>query len=386
MASPLARPDVLALRSSEILLVANAALGRENVLPFWFGESDRATPAFIVAAATQALAEGRTFYTHNLGRPDLRAAPGDYLSALHGRRIGVNRLAVTNSGVSALMIACQAVVNPGDRVVALSPVWPNVVEIPKILGGHVFTAPLEFRAGRWRLDLQRLIDVVTPQTRALLLNSPNNPTGWTIDADDLAVVVSHCRRYGVWLIADDVYERLIFGDAPTAPSVLTHAEDEDRIISANSFSKTWGMTGWRLGWLTVPPALTASLGVLLEYNTSCAPDFIQSAGVAAVQRGEASVAALRTALKAARDQVLTALRGLPEVEAAEPDGGLYVFFRIKDDRPSVTIASDMIASVGLGLAPGSAFGVEGQGWLRWCFAAETDKNAEGLRRLGAYLA
>lgn len=384
MFAPVARPEVLALRRSEIRILANAGMGRSDVLPFWFGESDLPTPMFIREAAAEAALAGRTFYTHNLGRPDLRAALSAYLTRLHARRIAADRIAVTNSGVNALMIAAQAVIGPGDRVVAVAPVWPNVVEIPKVLSARVETVALEPAQGRWTLDLDRLLQALTPDTRALFLNSPNNPTGWTLPAEDRAAILERCRRHGIWLIADDVYERLSYlGDH--APSFLALAEDEDRVISSNSFSKAWRMTGWRMGWLTLPPALVEPVGVLLEYNTSCAPDFVQSGAIAALDHGEADVAALKDELHASRDQVVAGLRALEGIEAPTPDGGMYAFFRVDGRGESMALATDLIERVGLGLAPGSAFGPEGQGWLRWCFAARPEKNAAGLERLGRYL-
>ncbi len=384
MSLPAARPEVLALRRSEIRILANAGMGRSDVLPFWFGESDLPTPMFIREAAAEAALAGQTFYTHNLGRPDLRAALSAYLRRLHRRPIGTERIAVTNSGVSALMIAAQTVIGPGDRVVAVAPVWPNVVEIPRVLSATVETVALEPAQGRWSLDLDRLMAALTPETRALFLNSPNNPTGWTLPAEDRAAILERCRRHGIWIIADDVYERLSYlGDH--APSFLEIAEEDDRVISTNSFSKAWRMTGWRMGWLTLPPSLVEPVGVLLEYNTSCAPDFIQSGAVAALEQGEPEIEALRTELLASRDQVVAGLRALPGIEAPTPDGGMYAFFRIAGRTDSMAVAKDLIERVGLGLAPGSAFGPEGQGWLRWCFAARPEKNAEGLQRLGRHL-
>ena len=382
---PVARPAVLALRSSQIREVANVSLGRADVLPFWFGESDRCTPQFIRDAAAQALHEGRTFYTHNLGRPDLRQALAEYLSRLHGCNVGSERLAITNSGVNALMVAAQAVVSPGDRVVVVEPVWPNVAEIPRILGAEVATVSLAPGANRFELDVDRLLDAVTPETRAVFLNSPNNPTGWALPVGVREALLARCRRLGVWLIADDVYERLAFGEATSAPSFLPLADPQDRIVSANSFSKAWRMTGWRLGWLVAPVALVERLGVLLEYNTSCAPDFVQSAAIVALEEGEPHVAEFRAELIGARDRLLAVLGALPGVQAPRPDGGMYAFFRIAGRRDSLALAKQLVAQAGLGLAPGAAFGEDGEGWLRWCFAAEPAKLDDGLARLAAFL-
>jgi aspartate/methionine/tyrosine aminotransferase len=245
-----ARPEVRNLRLSKIREVANAGMGRDDILTFWFGESDQPTPQFIRDVAARGLADGRTFYTHNLGTAELRGALSTYLTRLHGTPIGTERIAVVSAGVNALMLAAQAVVSPGDRVVVVTPVWPNLVEIPKILSAKVETVAVEPAQGRWRLDLDKLMAALTPDTRAIYLNSPNNPTGWTLPAEDRAAILARCREYGIWLICDDVYERLSFSGA-SAPSFLPLVTPEDRVIGVNSFSKAWRMTGWRLGWMVV---------------------------------------------------------------------------------------------------------------------------------------
>ncbi len=383
---PVARAEVLGLRSSKIREVANAGLDRPDVLAFWFGESDRATSQPIRDAAVAALTQGRTFYTHNLGRQDLRAALAAYLSRLHGRPVGGERVAITNSGVSALMIVAQALLAPGERVVVVDPVWPNVAEIPKIMGAEVVSVSLRASGGRFRLDLDELMDALTPDTRALFLNSPNNPTGWTLAAEDRTPILERCRKHGTWLIADDVYERLYYEAAQTAPSFIPLVAPHDRFVSANSFSKAWRMTGWRLGWLTAPEPLVERLGVLLEYNTSCAPDFIQAAAITALEEGEADVVALRTELVHARDHLITRLRALPGVEAPQPAGAMYAFFRLAGCEDSLAMAKRLVSEAALGLAPGAAFGEGGEGWLRWCFAAPPAKLDRGLERLETFLA
>jgi aspartate/methionine/tyrosine aminotransferase len=361
----IARPQVLALRGSKIREVANAAMGRPDVLAFWFGEADQPTPDFIRRAAIEALDQGRTFYSHNLGQPALRTATAAYLTRLHGCEIAETRLAITNSGVSALMIAAQAIISPGDRVVVVDPVWPNVVEIPRILGAEVACVSLRPGPGGFRLDLDHLLEALTPDTRALFLNSPNNPTGWTIAPDQRLPILERCRALGIWLVADDVYERLYFGTAASAPSFLPLIAPEDRVISANSFSKAWRMTGWRLGWLVAPPTLVERLGVLLEFNTSCAPDFVQAAAIMAMEHGEPSVEAQRIDLKRARDHLIAGLRAIAGVEAAQPAGAMYAFFRLAGETDSLALAKRLVDEVGLGLAPGAAFGAGGEGWLRW---------------------
>ena len=382
-----ARPAVQSLRGSKIREVANAGFGDPDVLPFWFGEPDEVTPDFIRAAAIEALRAGDTFYTHNLGIAPLREALAAYVSRLH-RPADVERIAVTNSGMSALMLATQAIVGPGDRVVEVTPLWPNLVEIPKILGASVECAPLAFGPRGWTLDLDRLLAALTPGTRALYLNSPNNPTGWTIDRAAQDAILAHCRRHGIWIVADDAYERLYYG-APgvgVAPSFLDLAAPEDRVISTNTFSKNWLMTGWRLGWLVAPPALVPGIGKLIEYNTSCAQGFVQRAGIAAVTQGEPVVARFAARLRGARDFLVGRLRTLPGIEAHLPPGAMYAFFRVDGVADSLAFCKRLVAEAKLGLAPGVAFGPEGEGFVRWCFAASEARLADGVDRLERALA
>jgi aspartate/methionine/tyrosine aminotransferase len=381
-----ARPAVQALQSSEIRTIANAAMGRDDVLAFWFGESDEPTPAFIRAAASTALARGETFYSQNLGRPYLREAIAAYLSRLHARPFAADGVAALGSGVAALMLASQLLLSPGDRVVAVTPLWPNVVEIPKILGAEVVRVPLVVRDGRWALDLDRLLAALTPATRLFIVNSPNNPTGWMLADDEVAVLLAHCRRHGIWVLSDDVYERLVYDPARrSAPSFIARAEPGDRVISANSFSKAWSMTGWRLGWLAAPAALMADLGKLIEYNNSCVFEPTQRAGAVALAEGEPEIARLRQRLAASREALVGGLAALPGIEVPAAGGAMYVFFRIAGYTDSLALARQLVDRAGLGLAPGTAFGPEGAGWLRWCHAVALPRLAAGLERLGDFL-
>ncbi len=381
-----AREAVRDLQSSLIREVANAGMGNPDILRFWFGESDRPTPMFIRQAAIASLESGETFYSQNLGRPYLREAIATYLSGLHERDIGPDRIAAVGSGVSALMLASQLVLSPGDKVVAITPLWPNVVEIPKILGAKVTRVPLGIANGKWSLDVQRTLEALTPDTRMLIVNSPNNPTGWTIEDAEVDALLAHCRTHGIWVLADDVYERLIYDPrSKSAPSFLRRYEVGDRIISSNSFSKAWTMTGWRMGWLVAPETLMADLGKLIEYNTSCILEPAQRAGAVAVSQGEEEVTKLRTRLAESRRVLVDGLRALPGVDVPDAGGAMYAFFRVAGYDDSLDLAKRLVREAGLGLAPGSAFGPEGQGWLRWCHEVSTEVVQQGLERLGRFL-
>src|SRR5215218_8517949 len=197
------RQTVLNLEESKIREVANAGMGRSDVLAFWFGESDEVTPDFIRQAAIASLQSGETFYAHNLGLPELREAISAYSSKLHGP-IGAERIAVTSGGVNALMLACQAVIDAGDEVVAVTPVWPNLTAQALIMGAKLKRVSLQPEGGAWKLDLRRLLDAITPATRLLIVNAPNNPTGWTLTRDEQRAILEHCRKTGTWILADEV--------------------------------------------------------------------------------------------------------------------------------------------------------------------------------------
>jgi len=381
-----ARASIAQLRASTIREVANAGMGIADVLPFWFGESDQVTPSFIRTAAADALEQGKTFYTHNLGMPALRSALAAYVSDLHGATL-IDHIAVTSAGVNALMLAAQLLLNPGDRVVAVTPLWPNLVEIPKILGAAVETVTLDYGAQGWALDLDRLLDALTPGTKMLLVNSPNNPTGWVMPAAQQRAVLAHCRALGIWIVADEVYERLYFGPGVAAPSFLDLAERDERVICINSFSKAWRMTGWRLGWMVLPTGLMGDLGKLIEYNTSCAPDFVQYAGLAAVREGSAVARQVTAELVQARDHLVSLLETIPGLSVHKPDGAMYLFFALGAEaaRDSLTFCKRLVQEAGLGLAPGVAFGPEGEGYVRWCYACEPARLDEGVARLRRFL-
>ena len=392
------RQAVLNLEESMIRQVANAGMGRDDVLKFWFGESDEVTPAFIRDAAAASLQQGETFYSQNLGLPELRDAIAAYSTGLRCEgavAIGAERIAVTSGGVNALMLAVQALVDASDEVVAVTPVWPNLTAQPAIMGADVRCVSLKPVAGEWRLDMGELLAAITPKTKLLILNAPNNPTGWTLDKGEQEAILAHCRRTGTWVLADEVYERLYFESSLNgcAPSFLDIAGADDRLVVAHSFSKSFLMTGWRLGWLVMPPAMTPHVSKLIEFNTSCAPVFVQRAGLVAIRRTADITPRVVAHLKTCRDALVPLLQALPGVQVAPAKGGMYAFFRLEDQArfaDSLATAKRLVSEAGLGLAPGNAFmvnpGPEAQGWLRWCFASrDPQRLVLGVERLKSWL-
>jgi len=381
------RQAILNLEESKIREVANAGMGRSDVLAFWFGESDEVTPDFIREAAIDSIRRGETFYAHNLGLPELREGVAAYTSRLHGP-VGAERIAITSGGVNALMLAVQALVDDGDDVVAVTPVWPNLTAQPLILGGKLRRVSLKPQAGAWKLDVDELLGAVRPGTKLLIINAPNNPTGWTLTRREQQAILDHCRRTGTWILADEVYERLYYEPTETgcAPSFLDVATPDDRLVVAHSFSKSFLMTGWRMGWLVMPAAMTHPMGKLIEFNTSCASVFTQRAALAAVQRTDEVTPRVVAHLKQCRDTLVPRLQALPRVELAMPAGGMYAFFKLDGFGDSLALAKRLVVEAGLGIAPGNAFAEEAQGWLRWCFASrDVARLGQGVERLQGWL-
>ncbi|WP_284396300.1 pyridoxal phosphate-dependent aminotransferase [Acidovorax sp. SUPP2825] len=383
------RATVIHLEESKIREVANAGMGRSDVLAFWFGESDEVTPEPVRQAAMESLGRGETFYSHNLGLPELRSAIASYTSALHGP-IAADRVAVTSGGVNGLMLSIQALLDPGDEVVAVTPVWPNLTAQPQIMGARLRCIPLRSQpGGAWVLDMDALLAAITPSTRLLIVNAPNNPTGWTLTCDEQRQIIQHCRTTGTWILADEVYERLYYDDPSNsvcAPSFLDLAEAEDRLVVVQSFSKSFLMTGWRLGWLVMPTEMTHHMGKLIEFNTSCTSVFTQRAGIAALQHASEITPRVVSHLQVCRDALVPLLQALPGIEVASPRGGMYAFFRLPGQGDSLDLAKRLVREAGLGLAPGNAFGLEAQGWLRWCFASrDPERLVQGVQRLKTWL-
>jgi aspartate/methionine/tyrosine aminotransferase len=379
------RPSIELLEESLIRKVAENNIGRDDVIPLWFGEPDLPTPEFIKEAAIQALRDDHVFYTQNRGIPPLLDALSTYVSRLHERPIGTDRLTVTGSGMNAIMLSSQALVDAGDNMIVIGPVWPNCIETVHVMGGETRVVPLTPIAdGGWRFDLDRVLDACDERTVGVFVNSPGNPTGWMMEADEQRDLLAACRARGLTIVADEVYVRLAY-DRPRAPSFLDVAEPDDRLIVVNSFSKSWSMTGWRLGWLTHAAALGDVFAKLNEFNIAAPTSFVQHAGVTAVRDGEEFVLATVERYRRNRDLVYQRLAAMPRVRLARPEGAFYAFFAVDGMTDSVAFAEQLINDVGVGLAPGRAFGPSGEGRLRLCFAAEAQTLSNALDRLAQAL-
>ena len=376
--------DIATLLPSRIVAVARAAYARPDTEFLCFGESDQPGPAGATAAATAALARGDALYSDVRGVLALRHALADMLTRLHARPVTEDRIQVTASGMTAVNVALAAVVRAGDRVVLHTPAWPNPANATLLRGASVDALPLDaLPDGRFRLDMDRLAAKL-PGARALVLNSPNNPTGWTASLAELTDVLALCRTHGVWLIADEVYTRLVYDGSEAAPSLLDLADPTDRVIVCNSFSKTYAMTGWRLGWMVLPTGARDQIAEIVEVTHSGVAPFIQAGALAALG-DEPFVRRFRAHCAVGRQLAIEGLAGLNGVRLAAPDGAFYAFIGVDGLRDSLTLALSLVHEHGVALAPGSAFGEAGEGYLRLCFAQVPQRIERAMHRLRAGL-
>ncbi len=356
----------LSIPVSKLRKLANTTMGAEGLIPLWFGEPDIPTPDFICEAAHQSMAAGNTYYTEGLGKPFLREAIAEYMSDLYRNTIGIDRIAVTVSGTNALNLAFQLLTQNGDRVVTTLPSFPTLLTVPELQYAELDTISLQPSGNGWSLDIDRLIEK-TAGAKILLLNSPNNPTGWMLERDEIKAILDACRKSETWVISDEVYARIVY-EEKAAPSFAEFAEPEDRLIIVNSFSKSWAMTGWRLGWLTLPPSLLYECEKLMEFSMSCAPEFVQAGGLVAIRQGENLIASQIARYRKGRDLAVSRLSAINGVTCVPPRAAFYAHFKIDGVTDNVGFAEKLAIEGKVGIAPGTTFDPSMENWFRVCFA------------------
>ncbi|MBV9330697.1 MAG: pyridoxal phosphate-dependent aminotransferase [Alphaproteobacteria bacterium] len=389
--SPL-RPDILRLRANGIARVASEELGNPEIIALWFGETDLVTPGFIREAAKRALDAGATFYVHGRGLLELRQAIAEFHARMLGTRVDVERITVPGAAMLAVALALQCMIEKGDRLVVVSPVWPNIFQAAEVAGAEISFVPLVPEWGTsWRLDLDRLFDACDAKTKAIFIASPGNPTGWVMSATEQQQVLAFARKRGIGIISDEVYGCLVYGEEAHAPSFLQIAEPDDQLFVVNSFSKNWAMTGWRVGWLVHPRSLDEAVGVMSVSANTGATSFAQHGALAALSpEGDAFLGKMRERCRQGRETVARYLAEQNRMRWLPPMGAFYGFVSVPGLKDSLGFVQSLVRSARVGVAPGSAFGAPGDSsndeFIRICFAQNPERLAEGLRRIGAALA
>lgn len=382
--SAVAAPAVLA-PSSGIVEVFNYGRNKPGLIPLWVGEGDVPTPEFISEAAIRSMRDGETFYTYQRGIPELRQAIADYMTGVYGRDHSAERFFVTVGGMHALQIAVRVAADAGDEVIVLTPAWPNFAGAITVNGAKVRQVRLKLEAGAYGIDFAAIEAAIGPRTRAICINSPSNPTGWTATREEQQRLLELSRRHKLWIIADEIYGRFYY-DGDLAPSFRDVMTDDDQVMFVQTFSKNWAMTGWRIGWLEAPPALGPVIENLVQYSTSGVPVPSQRAAVAALTHGEAFVKSQLQQARHNRDLLLGAFAGNNQLVITKPSGAFYLFFGVNGVPDSMKAAIQLIDDVSVGLAPGSAFGDGAEGFMRLCYLRNGQDIAEAAKRLSRGLA
>ncbi len=377
-------PRALAAPQSGIVELVNYARGRPGLIPLWAGEGDLPSPAFINQATKDSLDAGETFYTWQRGLPELRDALSRYYQRHFGVSLPREHFFATSSGMHAITLSVQALTAPGDEIIYLTPSWPNIVAAIGIAGAKAVPVPVDFVGGGWSLDVAKIESAITPQTKALFINTPSNPTGWTATQEDLKTILSLARKHGLWIIADEIYA-LYYFNGQRAPSFLDIQEEGDRIIYANSFSKNWSMTGWRVGWIVAPPEIGQVLENLIQYSSSGLTPFMQRGAIAALDQGDDFLRSNIERARTSRDVLCDALIATNRVQTLKPDGAIYAFLKIDGIDDPRKAAFDIVDKTLVGLAPGSAFGPGGGAFLRACFLRDPVQVKEAAERLCDYI-
>jgi aspartate/methionine/tyrosine aminotransferase len=387
------RPDILALENNGIGKVAMLGLGEKDLLPLWFGETDLTTPAFICDAAKKALDEGFTFYTFTRGIPQLREAIRGYHQRTCGADIELERITIPGSAMLAVGIAVSCVVQTGDNVVCVSPVWPNIFQSAQIAGAQIRFCRLQedWAAQHWHLDFDKLFDQCDARTKAIFVASPGNPTGWVMSRDEQRTLLEFCRARGIAIISDEVYGTLVYDGSEHAPSFLSVAEPDDAVFVINSFSKPWAMTGWRMGWLVHPKQLSDQMAVLAMATNTGATTFAQWGAVAALSaQGDDFRHKLLDRCRTGYEVTRQFIDGQNRIRWIPPTGAFYGFLHIDGLSDSLGFASDLVRNARVGVAPGSAFAPPddraSDSFVRICFAQDPARVRAGLERLGAAVA
>ena len=383
------KPDlarsILAVSQSRIRELADIAIAMDGVLRLYFGESNQPTAQYIKDAAIGALKEGYTFYTENAGLPSLRAAIARKYEEIHGVVLDpAQRIVVTASGVQALHLSIRCVLDPGDEAIVLTPAWPNGSAIVGMCSARAIHISHPLRGDRYEIDFDALESAIGNRTRLIICTSPSNPLGWVATESDQERLLDICRREGLWLLADEVYERLFY-EGPVAPSILRKCKPGESVIAVNSFSKSYCMTGWRLGWLVSRPDLIRKATQLNEFVVSHAPSMAQKAGEIALRDGEAELKTMVERLKKNRDFVREALRQMPGVTVPQAEGAFYLFPKIEGLQDSFEFCRQLLLRKKVGLAPGVAFGEGGEGSVRICYAADRSVLEPAVERLTSFL-
>ncbi len=377
---PKFRPVLHALTANPGAEMMRYADGKKDMITLGQGEGDAPTPDFICDAAAQALKDGKTFYGPVLGSNELRACLSDYYQRIYDLEIPSERVFVTSSGSTAMHLSLAALLDKGDEVIAVTPIWKNLLGAVELTQASTKQVSLDYIDDQWQLDLDKLFGAVSEATKVILVVTPSNPTGWTARIDELRAILDFARERGIWVLSDEVYGRLVY-DGVRAPSFLDVAREDDLLLVVNSFSKSWAMTGWRLGWIVGPRIAEDKIRDVALYNKLCPPTFTQYGAMEALENGEEFLKDQLALWHSNRDLVVERFKAMGNVSMSYPASTFYAFFKVDGEDDCIALTKRLIDEASVLLSPGSAFGREAKGYIRLCFAVSEARLTEALDRI-----
>lgn len=353
-----------------------------DIIHLEIGEPDFPTPEHIVEAGIAAIRAGRTRYGPAPGTPDLRAAIAEQVAATRGMPVDPARVLVGPGGKPIIFFTILALVEPGDEVILPNPGFPAYAGTVEFVGGSPVSLPLQAENG-FQVDIDALRGLVTERTKLLILNSPANPTGGVLSLPELEAIAELALSRNLWVLSDEIYAQLYYGPTPP-PSIAALPGMAERTVLLDGFSKTYAMTGWRLGYGVFPAPLVQPVTNMFINGHTCVPLFVQDAGKAALHGSQDCVAAMRAEYQARRDLVIENLNAIPGVLCARPAGAFYALPKITGlGVTSARSFANMLLEAGVAVLPGTDFGSYGEGYLRISYATAREKLVEGLRRIRA---
>ncbi len=382
---PKFRPVLHALTSNPGVEMMSYAAGRENMITLGQGEGDSPTPDFICRATWTAMQDGKTYYGPTLGQMPLRQAISDYYNRIYDLPVPADRVFITASGSTAMHLSLAALLDKGDEVAAITPIWKNLLGAIELTQATTRQVSLDYSDNKgWTLDLQKLFDSCNEKTKVILIVSPSNPTGWTATKAEMRAILEFARQRGIWILADEVYGRIVYDSTHKhlrADSFLDVAKPDDHLLVVNSFSKSWAMTGWRLGWIVGPSFAENKIRDVALYNNLCPPTFTQYGAIAALEQGEPFLKSQIDLWRGNRDLLVRRFKDMGRIHMAYPAATFYSFFKVDGEPDCISFTKKLIDEAQLLLSPGCAFGTTGKGYIRMCFAVSERRISEALDRL-----
>ncbi|MEC8475303.1 MAG: pyridoxal phosphate-dependent aminotransferase [Planctomycetota bacterium] len=358
-------------------------MGR-SIIHLEIGESDFPTPTPISEAGIRAISAGKTRYTSASGLDELKKLIAQQTSCRTGRDISENQVVIGPGAKPFLFMSSLAIVRPGDEVIYPSPGFPTYEAMIRAAGGTPIAAGID-ASKDFALPSDTIRQRLTPRTRMIILNSPSNPTGAVISAAELQAIASLAVKNDLWVLSDEIYRELIYTDREY-DSILSCDGMEERTIVVDGFSKSHSMTGWRLGYGVMPQPLADKVTLLLVHSVGCTAEFTQLAGITALASGDPECKAMRDTYRHRRNFVVERLNQMKGIRCQIPDGAFYVFPNIQGlNRSSQTVADELLHEAGVAVLPGTAFGKDGEGYIRLCFANSKENLEIGLDRIESWV-